>query len=147
MNHRLDCFFDFAENHKAYPAYLIRYYCGNRDPRRTPFESKADAERQMTSTCIRTNRDNEETGPMRQDHGSVQWEYESRRTWKPFFPHHQEKLELVWNSYHKQMSRKHMVRIMAGKYRYDVDISAMKQMNIDHWYHRERRIRRTYNPL
>jgi hypothetical protein len=38
-----------AENGRAYPDYLVRYYRGNRDPKRTPYVSKHEGMQRSNS--------------------------------------------------------------------------------------------------
>ena len=96
------------------------------------------------SPTDRTHDENIDDGT---DNGNtiIQWEYERTYSWEPFYKHHQPMLETAWKNYTNKVSDKHVVRLMAGKFRYDVDIDAMSQQNVDHWNHRQRHIRRTLN--
>lgn len=117
------------ENGRAYPLYIVRYYCGDRDPARTPFEKKEDASTSMG--------DDVSTGRHQWNRGV--WKFEDDDGWKPYGQENQFILMQAYESY-KFQGGSQTVSIGAGKWNYEVDFESMVQTNVDHKRHRKRRV-------
>jgi len=138
------------ENGRAYPEYLVRYYKGERDPRRTPFESLEEAlqdkeTRRLTESCEESalpptveeaDEESSEIEPM--EHAI--WEYQQSGEeggWIAYKVAHQIQIE---KAYRKDPNG--AVTIEHFPWTYVVDLSANLQTNLDHPDKKNRRIRR-----
>jgi hypothetical protein len=124
------------ENGRAYPDYLVRYYRGKRDAKRTPFESKHQAMRSNAKReCNGATQSQFESKPqaMRSD---VEWEYVDNLVWRPYGDAHKLALE---DAYQSQQSKVH---ISSDVWAYEVDLGKMLQTNVQHPAHTTRPVRR-----
>ena len=137
------------ENGRAYPEYLVRYYRGERDSQRTPFENESDARREsarVTGTVpspvaiLETAATDLETGM----HEIISWEFmDHDNNWTRYIDDHQVTLERAFQECAVEMtSACSVVRIRAGKWEYAVDINSKVQTNITHHLKRQRDVRR-----
>jgi ABC-type branched-subunit amino acid transport system substrate-binding protein len=135
------------ENGRAYPSYLVRYYKGNRDVKRTPFHSKEDAlsnngtttETPTLSTFSQSSESKSDTGNndiVVVDTSAVQWEYQDDSGWVPYQPEHQTMLEKAYQQDDTD------VIIQTSAWEYKVDIKLMIQINQQHVNRRTRAVRR-----
>ena len=147
------------ENGKAYPDFLIRYYCGKRDPDRTPYENEEDTTKstheQILGTIVRTNtslpnsKKTEETsldveiGSIPSASG-VTWEYRFSKSWRPYSKPHQLSLENAYQQHliHPGDHGNNKVYINTTDWKYEVDLQSMIQTNIQHKNRKQRRVRR-----
>ncbi len=121
------------ENGRAYPDYLVRYYTGPRDRKRTPFENEHEATKKSAEESkIETGTPDE-----------FIWEFRDNIGWKPYADHHQVLLETVFKFYtNDNASSSSLVRITAGAWEYDINLAAIVQTNIQHPSQRQRSVRR-----
>jgi hypothetical protein len=138
------------ENGRAYPDYLVRYYRGSRDRKRTPFENECDAMKKSVKMRMK-NGESPECAPDLEV-GNVAasiWEYAGDDDWKPYADHQQVELETAFQSYTMKPPSLKVVRIRAGAWEYEIDLAAMVQRNIQHPNNRQRSVRRrlTYDPV
>ena len=129
------------ENFRAYPDYLVRYYRGPRDVKRTPYKDKQEM---MNATA--------KTRPIRNDpecpddtdlESGVIWEYEDTDGWKPYTHHHQVAIESAYQSFEvTKVSKISTVQISTSEWDYEVDVAAMLQKNIKHASNTQRKVRR-----
>ncbi len=139
------------ENGRAYPDYLVRYYKGERDPNRTPYESKEDLPRSAPSpvrqrgsflTNMRTTLSTIDRTTVRPlVRKSFVWEFEDDG-WHPLAPQTQAIVESAYLAFESGASPASTQMYMAGAWTYEVDFHAMMQTNVDHSGHRQRRVRR-----
>jgi WWE domain len=141
------------ENGRAYPDYLVRYYRGKRDPKRTPWESKEAAIKPskfpskplaptapVAATDAMTDSDLDldlEVGQV----GDRVWEYMDSGVWKPYLSHHQASLEVAY-SYFLQHPVHKDLNIRSDSWGYRVDFSTMLQTNVEHHNRTQRKVRR-----
>eukprot|EP00549_Striatella_unipunctata_P001657 CAMPEP_0118695856 /NCGR_PEP_ID=MMETSP0800-20121206/13464_1 /TAXON_ID=210618 ORGANISM="Striatella unipunctata, Strain CCMP2910" /NCGR_SAMPLE_ID=MMETSP0800 /ASSEMBLY_ACC=CAM_ASM_000638 /LENGTH=310 /DNA_ID=CAMNT_0006594785 /DNA_START=239 /DNA_END=1168 /DNA_ORIENTATION=+ len=96
------------ENGRAYPNFLIRFYIGEQDQDRSPFQSRVQAMgsphwRDNTSesfvahrsSTLESNNNNEES---RNEVDPI-WEYFGDEGWEPYEPQDQSKIESVYQDY------------------------------------------------
>ena len=100
------------ENGRAYPSYLVRYYCGYRDWTRTPLKTKPK--------------------PV------FEWQYhdDENFTYVPYSTEHQIILEKAWKA------KKSRVLIFTPYNRYEINFTTMTQTNVSHPNRKVRIIRR-----
>mmetsp|Transcript_18850 Transcript_18850/g.27339 ORF Transcript_18850/g.27339 Transcript_18850/m.27339 type:complete len:908 (+) Transcript_18850:1-2724(+) len=135
------------ENGRAYPDYLIRYYKGKRDPKRTPFETREEA-------VQRTKRysNNPKTKDVLPEFksiiavpapkGFVTWEYHDNG-WKPYGNTAQDALETAYQSFvGTNNTGIYKVQVQGGEWVYEVDLKTFVQTNIEHSAHAKRDVRR-----
>ena len=134
------------ENGRAYPDYLVRYYRGSRDRKRTPYENEVDAMKKSAKKRMKKEEPCEcEGAPDIEMGGGVAftWEYMHDDDWKPYADPHQVELENAFQSFAvTKTSSSNLVRIHAGSWQYVVDVETMLQKNIQHPNNRERSVRR-----
>lgn len=147
------------ENGRAYPDYLVRYYRGKRDPKRTPFESKKKAMEnsnrsnktpKMPDTESATLSDSDSAGDLEmgvvggQKPKQVVWEFlDNAGIWTPYAPSQQVRLEdahlqLLINPKNKLA----VVKMKSDEWAYEVDVQTMVQTNIQHPARTTRAVRR-----
>jgi len=133
------------ENGRAYPEYLIRYYRGARDPKRTPFDSKNEAmgggEASTASASDASDASDLETGNY---NGGI-WEWmDNNKGWKLYSPSEQVAIEAAYKAYNANPNNaSQTVQIKAGDdWTYEVDVVKMVQTNMEHPGRRQRDIRR-----
>jgi hypothetical protein len=110
-----------TENGRAYPDYLVRYYRGKRDPKRSPYESKQDVAADVIDA------DAMETGLVE----GVSWEYLDNSGWEPYGSSHQSILENAYQAAVGNTSTSSKVQIQTDKWAYEVDVENLIQMNMD----------------
>jgi hypothetical protein len=128
------------ENGRAFPNYLVRYYRGTRDHHRTPFETQDEAKKSTgmlaaitPSTSTAGTSDDLESGLAS---GNVTWEFRDNNGWKPYSDAHQAVLEVA----HQRGDTK--VQLETNEWRYEVDLVAKTQVNLQHPSHRQRKVQR-----
>jgi hypothetical protein len=114
------------ENGRAYPLYIVRYYCGDRDPVRTPYEKKADIFKIQRETV----RGHKNRGT---------WKFEDDDGWKPYSEANQSILHQAFDAYVANGTTQ-CILLRAGNWNYEVDFKDMVQTNVGHKRHRKRRI-------
>ena len=131
------------ENGRAYPEYLVRFYRGDRDPARTPFESREEAQSLQSSMALRhitACASKEQASEAR-----VVWRFQgasSTRTRWVDYPAVQHKvLEQAYEAF-MSGSAEATVTIQGPKWKYKIDFVEMKQTNLDHRNHTRRAIKR-----
>jgi ABC-type branched-subunit amino acid transport system substrate-binding protein len=150
------------ENGRAYPSYLVRYYKGVRDPRRTPYETFDEAAKDFTATAADTSRDvdddddDDENYDLDAESGSpaagaaaaadddarVTWQFmDNGGMWSDYLDDHQELLEAAY-----QRGDAGGVVLDTGSWTYQVDLTGMSQVNRDHPGHTRRQVRRLVVP-
>jgi hypothetical protein len=147
----------YAENGRAYPDYLVRYYRGKRDPKRTPYESKRDAMKRSNSqkgvkpeaAVDDMDADTMETGLVGGSSTNLDedftWQYLDNAGWVPYGSSHQSILENAYQAfvdYNSMTSTVRTVQIQTDEWAYDVDFKQMVQTNMDHADSRTRSVRR-----
>jgi hypothetical protein len=148
------CLFVDAENGRAYPDYLVRYYRGKRDPKRTPYDSKHEAMKRSNSqngaipeaAVDEMDADTMETGLV----GGVStnldvhftWEYLDNSGWVPYGASHQSILENTYHACVNSPSMSSKVQIQTDEWAYEVDVEQNVQTNLDHADSRTRSVRR-----
>lgn len=132
------------ENGRAYPDYLVRYYRGSRDRKRTPFENEVEAMKRSAKKRIKKGAPNEGAPDIEMgSHVRGSWEFQDNDGWKPYADHHQAELETSFQSFSvSKTSSFNLVRIRAGRWEYEVDFAAMVQRNTEHPNNRQRAVRR-----
>lgn len=132
------------ENGRAYPDYLVRYYRGSRDRKRTPFENEHEAMKKSVKTRMKKGEPLECAPDLEMGNVAASiWEYEGDDDWKAYADHHQVLLETAFQFYTvNNASSSSIVRISAGAWEYEVDFAAMVQRNIQHPNNRQRAVRR-----
>jgi WWE domain len=110
------------ENGRAYPDYLVRYYRGERDPLRTPFE--------MNPVGV-------EAAPARE----MIWEYQDNNGWREYGRLHQDIIESAYLAFLDDPNM-NTVQIRTDLWTYELDLVAMVQTNVEHPSHNRRPIRR-----
>ena len=141
------------ENGRAYPDYLVRYYRGERDKKRTPFSTEARASMFREGSKGRTVNKAPYEGkrsiqyPVDLDIGdlkpNVVWEFQDDSGWTPFTDNHQAELEKAFQDFSASpTSGPTKIRISTTAWEYEVDVSAMIQENLSHQDRRKRPTRR-----
>ena len=129
------------ENGRAYPDYLVRYYRGTRDSKRTPFKNKQEAMKRAAKT--RTSRIAQECPEDTDLESGVIWEYLDNDDWKPYSDPHQLIIESAFRSFAvTKVSKSSKVRISTSEWEYEIDVTSMVQKNINHPSNRQRDVRR-----
>jgi ABC-type branched-subunit amino acid transport system substrate-binding protein len=135
------------ENGRAYPDYLVRYYKGKRDPTRTPYKSKEDLARPAASPPKLPKKPRNVPIPDGKTFPTpgaklFVWEYEDDG-WHPIAPQSQVVVESAYLAY-KSGSSPSSTKLFKGEtWTYDVDFDTMRQTNVNHPSHRQRKVRRT----
>jgi type II secretory pathway pseudopilin PulG len=132
------------ENGRAYPDYLVRYYRGKRDPKRTPYKSKRQAMKR--ADVDEMDADTMETGQV----GGVSlnldvpftWMYLDSGGWVPYSSCHQSILENKHQVFVNDNSISSKVQIQTDEWTYEVDVKQMVQTNMGHADSRTRNVRR-----
>jgi Poly(ADP-ribose) polymerase catalytic domain/WWE domain len=101
------------ENGRAYPRYLVRYYKGEMDRTRTPFETLAEAK---------------EAGAL--------WQFLGNNGWADYRQAHQAALEAA------RRNGTRTLQVRTERWGYEVDVQSMVQTNLDHAKHKRRQVRR-----
>jgi WWE domain len=140
------------ENGRAYPDYLVRYYRGNRDQTRTPFESKTEASsHKLTLSATTTSLDDDSTGSNTAvDVESCQpsphfvWEFLDNTGWKEYGTVQASVLENTYQEYLKDPTiADQTAQLCTSEWTYEVDVVAMTQTNMQHPSRRVRDVRRS----
>jgi hypothetical protein len=129
------------ENGRAYPDYLVRYYRGTRDSKRTPFKNKQDAIKRTAK--MKTSGMAQECPVDADLESGVIWEYLDNDDWKPYSDPHQVLLESAFRSFAvTKVSKSSKVRISTSEWEYEIDVASLVQKNIKHPSNRQRDVRR-----
>lgn len=145
------------ENGRAYPEYLVRYYRGPQDAKRTPFVCRDDAVKASKPTQQvpgeQAVSDNQRNVPT--------WEYLDNTGWRPYCTDHQSLLEARYQAFQSFQTRsstwssltpsarssqsiaKAKVQLETDEWRYEVDVNKMIQTNLQHAGKKQRDVRRT----
>jgi hypothetical protein len=139
------------ENGRAYPDYLVRYYRGKRDPKRTPFKSKKEAMKKMPpkrESALKKEQapDVSEESDSSTDlelgvGASMVWEFLDNNGWKEYDHLQQVTLEGGYQAF-LATSSKSLVQLKSDAWTYEVDLVAMEQTNTQHPGRRTRDVRR-----
>lgn len=105
------------ENGRAYPQYLLRYYKGDLDRNRTPFDTLAEAK---------------EAGAL--------WQFLDNNGWANYRQAHQAALEAA------RLAGNRTVQVQTEQWSYEVDLQDMAQVNQGHANHKRRQVRRLAFP-
>jgi hypothetical protein len=143
-----------AENGRAYPDYLVRYYRGKRDPKRTPNMCKREAMKRSSSqrkakpevAVDEMYFDAMETGLV----GGVSailpvhftWEYLGNSGWAQFHLSNDSILENAYQAFVDDNSMPSTVLLQTDEWAYEVDVKQMVQTNMEHADRRTRSVRR-----
>ena len=139
------------ENGRAYPDYLVRYYRGSRDPKRTPFKSKREAAKSaakkkgaMQEAALEdVDLESGNLGGNSSNDATILWEYLDNDDWKPYGRPHQVALEAAYQSFTVTgFTKSSKVRIKSDEWEYEIDVNAMVQTNTEHITRRQRDVRR-----
>jgi hypothetical protein len=142
------------ENGRAYPDYLVRYYRGERDKKRTPYATERNVKKFLKEAKEEPSQKKKEDPSkvsvvaQKSDlNPDVIWEFQEDTDWKPFTDDHQVELEKAFQDLlSTPTSMVTKVRISTIAFEYEVDVSAMIQENISHQDRRKRAIRRVLVP-
>ena len=140
------------ENGRAYPDYLVRYYRGKRDPLRTPFGCRVEAQSQcnqeesqtgLSTTIADSSNDTEDDDNNDLELGAgaetVQavWDYlEQPGHWKTYSDDHQRTIEKAYQNHASS------VQIQTSAWTYEIDFATNLQTNVQHSSHTQRTVRR-----
>jgi ABC-type branched-subunit amino acid transport system substrate-binding protein len=136
------------ENGRAYPDYLVRYYKGKRDSKRTPFATQKEAMKskdcsQRSSGWFSGSGMSSTFGLMEGDvEEKVVWEYQDDLSWKPIGSAAQEAIEAAYQSYVGPKQQPTYSEYKSGEWTYRLDFQTMMQTNTEHTSHTERDVRR-----
>ena len=138
------------ENGRAYPDYLVRYYCGSRNPKKTPYETQHEAIPVTKEKIFKDDGLNVDTTDIASasDSGDAEgdttvWEFlGSDGNWTAYQDDHQQTLESAHQSASKDKKATHLVSITTSEWTYEVNIRDMKQRNTQHPIHTVREVRR-----
>ena len=140
------------ENGRAYPDYLVRYYRGSRDKKRTPFQSKKEALKKSASkgSIWGSISPPEEATPAVSDSGTngsgdenVVWEYKDNNGWSSYSDEHQALVESAYQLFRASKSKaSRKVLIKTDEWEYEVNVDRMVQTNMQHHARTERDVRR-----
>ena len=131
------------ENGRAYPDYLVRYYMGRRDSKRSPFETKEEALKIPSPPSAPLGAPEDDSAVAL---SAFTWEYEDDDGWKSYSMVHQEALEAHHQAWKTNKVRTTMVYIQSDTWSYTVDVESMVQTNTEHANHRQRAVRRRLIP-
>jgi len=150
------------ENGRAYPEYLVRYYCGNRDSKRTPFKSKLEAmgksnlnagadehhvkaslnasfqKRSLSKRLFGAN-DNQSTTD---NQSTVSWRFRDDNGWKSYSIAHQRIIESAYQAFTNRTSPYSTIQVTSDQWTYEVNVNHMNQKNIEHSGHKKRDVER-----
>jgi hypothetical protein len=138
------------ENGRAYPDYLVRYYKGERDPKRTPFATQKEA-MQFQEHSKSQKRPSGWWSGMLSSSGLVEasvkeqvvvWEYQDTDvSWKPIGVAVQDAIEAAYQSYvlSKQPTYSEYKSV---EWTYKLDFQTMTQTNMEHVSRNQRDVRR-----
>ena len=146
------------ENGRAYPSYLVRYYKGPHDKKRTPFETHDEAKDAMSpsstspsSVGSSSNEDDPALDLPAGDGGAmdgsanaqvrVTWEFYDNGGWAPYGDAHQSELEAAHSRGDWTFA------FDTGHWSYEVNFRTMDQVNLDHPSHTRRKVRRIEVPV
>ena len=138
------------ENGRAYPDYLVRYYRGKRDPKRTPYQSKKKAliakplKKPDNTAYISDDSDEDDLelgATAASSKAMMTWEFSDNSAWKEYGQLHQVKIEGAYQVFLGNPSMKTTI-IKSDEWTYEVDLDAMVQTNIQHQDRTRRDIRR-----
>jgi hypothetical protein len=132
------------ENGRAYPEYLIRYYRGGRDSKRTPFATRKDV---IGDTALTTSVSDASDTPVSVAPNVPTWEFRDNSGWKAYGAIHQQEIEAFFTKYmsnppSKKKKNRSTVVIKTDEWEYVIDVARMKQTNCGHPGRRERDIQR-----
>ena len=111
LTHYLPAIVVFAENGRAYPDYLVRYYRGYRDQKRSPFQCKSEAMKRSSwkprdfnvaaanqDTSLDDSNDNDDL-----EAGTIAgWHFEDDdKSWKAYNDNDQVRLESAYRAHQK----------------------------------------------
>lgn len=150
------------ENGRAYPDYLVRYYRGKRDPKRTPYQNQTDAlNKERTfgrqsgiassslNTEINLTRDFVDADSTGSGGVGVIWEFWDNSGWKDYNAAHQRKLEAGYKLFSAMgtgtgsaNTNTQCIHIQSDTWFYRVDLKEMKQTNIENQSKTQRDVRR-----
>eukprot|EP00567_Pseudictyota_dubia_P002061 CAMPEP_0197465518 /NCGR_PEP_ID=MMETSP1175-20131217/64580_1 /TAXON_ID=1003142 /ORGANISM="Triceratium dubium, Strain CCMP147" /LENGTH=917 /DNA_ID=CAMNT_0043001535 /DNA_START=549 /DNA_END=3302 /DNA_ORIENTATION=- len=154
------------ENGRAYPDYLVRYYRGSRNHKKTPFETKEEAMKAKEVQPEQPVAAGRSWSWFRDDAAADQaeqglsssvtftkgsgapsdaavWEYlDATGKWKRYDAASQGKIENVYQQFSAGSSPVSTLQIKSGEWRYEIDVDSMKQTNIEHSNRTKRKIRR-----
>jgi len=137
------------ENGRAYPEYLARYYVGNRDGSRSPYESKKEAKksRRWSSCSFELDASTSNVSPSNLQPSAPQltarqgsWEYLSVTGWVAYDAINDALIEKTFQAYSVTATTPSLVLIKGPVWEYEVDVANMKQKNIQHPMATERQI-------
>jgi hypothetical protein len=131
------------ENGRAYPDYLVRYYKGERDPKRTPFATQKevtqfkDSKPGWFSTVLLSS------GLVEVDsENKFVWEYQDAGSWMPIGSAAQDDIEAAYISYVGPTKQPTFSKYQSGTWTYILDFQTMTQTNAEHTSHTQRDVRR-----
>ena len=139
-----------VENGRAYPDYLVRYYVGKRDPRRSPYEDRAQA---MNKSSLRWKSSSFHLVPEKpidrssnDDGGQVSsvanWEFEGASGWTAYDGVQAVAIETCYRAVQMDPTSPASVVVKGPEWSYAVNVRSMTQTNISHPDRKRRRIRR-----
>ena len=129
------------ENGRAYPDYLVRYYKGKRDSKRTPFATQKEAMRSKDSSGWFSGMLSS-SGLVEVEQEKVIWEYQDVVSWKPIGSAAQDAIEAAYQSYVGPTKQPTYSEYKSGDWTYKLDYQTMTQTNIEHTSHTQRDVRR-----
>lgn len=158
----------FDDDGAVYPEYLVRYYQGQRDTRRTPFrnfrealmgqslDDDASGEMVQIPRMVETNQldDDEFVGPptvvaepepLPVVYEVATWGYlDDDNQWRAYSEEDQSGIEWIYRRYqeHPQLADSKF-RLHVGTAVYELDVREMTQTRVNHSAHTKRRIRRS----
>lgn len=125
------------ENGRAYPDYLVRYYCGRRDPTRTPYSSQIEAQMEKLNMNASFRVIENVSRNV-----CIFWEFQDDLEWKGYSALNQGLLESAYISFCTQ-SGPPVYHISTDKWRYQVSFCDMRQTNTQHPARKQRSVRRS----
>jgi len=137
------------ENGRAYPEYLVRYYVGNRDESRSPYESKKEARKsrrwsscsfELDASTSNTSSSNLQASAPNLGARQGSWEFLSETGWVAYDAINNALIEKTFQAYSVAATAPSIVVIKGPRWEYEVDVANMKQRNIQHPDSTERQI-------
>mmetsp|Transcript_23653 Transcript_23653/g.50182 ORF Transcript_23653/g.50182 Transcript_23653/m.50182 type:complete len:298 (+) Transcript_23653:594-1487(+) len=131
------------ENGRAYPEYLVRYYTGDRDKKRSPYESVEEAKKK-SKVFVESAVFEIDKKSLLDDDGDCRkrvWEFCGKNGWEAYDATSQVKIEKTYQECLKNKSASSTVIVKGPEWKYEIDVNSMTQTNIEHTDRKQRKIR------
>ncbi len=142
LNFFIFCMVIHLENGRAYPEYLVRYYVGDRDRKRSPYASVEEARKKSTFVESAVFEIDEACLLGDDDDGRTRvWQFLGENGWEAYDSTSQDKIEQTYQQFSTNNSASSTVIITGPEWKYEVDVKSMTQTNIQHANRKQRTIR------